>query len=514
MGDSLPRATFAPFAALIGLALAVPLDATSAGVRGTTIDVRLVHIDGTTARGEWIGSPDGRAIEIQTADGRQSLSLDDLSSVTFDPESNRRDTGSPEHRHIGDADPSNVEGSGSPAEEQSGPQATIGDFQSTRPAVIHLADGGRLHGELLGGRREDEPSTATGVAPDTEGETDARPSAISEGIYTRTVLGSRVLLPFDRLAALQLERNTRYARAAELFRAALAARLPGYDVLVTRSVPEPQSLRGRLVSFDGEGGLFVFGDRSRRFRADKLYGIVFATGASRAEVAPHPITVTFADGSVVSGQVVHPEVCPSEDTDAVLHTTDGLCVATSLGVAAAIPLSNVVDVRIRSTRVVYVSTLSPLHEQVDGLLHGRVAGRTPWAVRFDQSVIGGPLAIAGRRFDSGLGVHSRTELTYEIGGAYETFVVTIGLDDAVRPRGSVVFRVLGGKTSGQASTVLFDSGVVTGADPPRDVIVDVSGITLLTLVVDYGNDLDLADAAVWGDARLLKPRTQDDGDTP
>lgn len=495
MGDSLPRATFAPFAALIGLALAVMPVATSAGVRGAAIDVRLVHIDGTTVRGEWIGSPDGRAIEIQTADGRQSLSLDDLSSVTFDPESKRRDTGSP-------------------TEEQSGPQATIGDSQSTTPAVIHLADGGRLHGELLSGRREDEPSTATGVAPDTEGETDARPSAISEGIYTRTVLGSRVLLLFDRLAALQLERDTRYVKAAELFRAALAARLPGYDVLVTRSVREPQSLRGRLVSFDGEGGLFVFGDRSRRFRADRFYGIVFATGAGRAEETTHRVTVTCADGSVVSGQVVHPEVCPSEGTDAVSHATETLCFATSLGVAAAIPLSNVVDVQIRSTRVVYMSTLSPSREQVDGLLHGRVAGRTPWAVRFDQSVMGGPLAIAGHRFDSGLGVHSRTELTFEIGGAYETFVATIGLDDAVRPRGSVVFRVLSGKTSGQAATVLFDSGVVTGANPPRDVVVGVSGVTLLTLVVDYGNDLDLADAAVWGDARLLRPRNQGDGDTP
>jgi hypothetical protein len=346
----------APFAALIGLALVVPLDATSAGARRSAIEVRLVHIDGTTVRGEWIRPLDGRAIEIQTADGRQSLSLDDLSSVTFDPDSKRRDTGSPEHGHIGDADPSNVEESGSPAEEQNDPQATIGDSQSTTPAVIHLGDGGRLHGELLNVGREDEPSATTDVAP---GTTDTVRPAGSEGIYTRTVLGSRVLLPFDRLAALQLERNARYARAAELFRAALAARLPGYDVLVTRSVQEPQSLRGRLVSFDGESGLFVFGDRSRRFRTDRLYGIVFATGAGRAEVETHPVTVRFTDGSVVSGQVVHPEVCPSEDTDAVSHATDRLCVATSLGVAAAIPLSNVVDLQIRSTRVVYVSALSP-----------------------------------------------------------------------------------------------------------------------------------------------------------
>ncbi len=49
---------------------------------------------------------------------------------------------------------------------------------------------------------------------------------------------------------------------------------------------------------------------------------------------------------------------------------------------------------------------------------------------------------------------------------------------------------------------------MTGVDPPRDIIVDVSGVADLTLIVDYGAELDLADAAVWGDARLLKPRTK------
>jgi hypothetical protein len=102
-------------------------------------------------------------------------------------------------------------------------------------------------------------------------------------------------------------------------------------------------------------------------------------------------------------------------------------------------------------------------------------------------------------FDKGLGVHSRTELDYQLDRAYESLVATIGIDDAVRPRGSVVFRVLGdGK-------VLFDSGVLTGKDPPRDVNVNVVGVSLLTLVVDYGDELDLSDQADWGGARLLKP---------
>ncbi len=130
-----------------------------------------------------------------------------------------------------------------------------------------------------------------------------------------------------------------------------------------------------------------------------------------------------------------------------------------------------------------------------------------WPVRFDQSLSGGPLSIGGRVFEKGLGVHSLTELIFEIAGNFETFVATIGIDDSVRPRGSVVFRILGD------SKVLFDSGAVTGADPPRDIIVDVIGVRTLTLTVDYADELDLCDHADWGDARLLKAPKPTPGET-
>jgi hypothetical protein len=119
-------------------------------------------------------------------------------------------------------------------------------------------------------------------------------------------------------------------------------------------------------------------------------------------------------------------------------------------------------------------------------------------VRKDRSASAKSLSIAGRVFDKGLGVHSRTELSYQIAGDYESFVATIGIDDAVRPRGSVVFRVSGDGRE------LFDSGEVRGSDPPRDIQVDVKDVKSLTLAVDYGEALDVSDHANWGGARLLK----------
>jgi len=150
--------------------------------------------------------------------------------------------------------------------------------------------------------------------------------------------------------------------------------------------------------------------------------------------------------------------------------------------------------KFRSDRVEFLSDIKPSAQRIEGVLHD------PWPVRYDRNVLENPLSIGGRSFERGLGLHSRTQLSYAIGGEFERFAATVGIDDAVRPLGSVVMQVIGdGKT-------LFDSGALSGVDPPRDILVDVSGVKTLTLLVDYGEGLDASDHADWADARLLRPR--------
>ena len=142
--------------------------------------------------------------------------------------------------------------------------------------------------------------------------------------------------------------------------------------------------------------------------------------------------------------------------------------------------------------MVYLSDLATLAERTEGRVH------KPWPMRRDQSVAGGPLSLGGKHFRKGLGVHSRTELDYDIGSGFETFVAEIGIDDAVVPRGSVTFRVTGDGVR------LYESPIITGENEPRICKVDIRGVTVLTLLVDYGDDLDLSDHADWGAARILR----------
>lgn len=435
------------------------LVASAAASEGAAVGVRIVRIDGTTVTGTWQGSSSGGEILVHSADEALSLPLDEIDTIAFD----------------------------TPRKPPPG------------PIVFHLFDGGHLYGELVGDSAAGDGSP-TGVPSEGRDGRHEGVDSTSSRIVTRTVLGDVVGLTFEQLAGIRLGDEQEYLRAGELFRDSLASRLPGQDVLITRSVDDPRVLRGRLESFNATGGTFHFGQRPREFRTEKVFGIVFAAGVVSVDPRQSPVTVTLCDGGHLRGRVLGMDACvPRQFNHAV-------CISTNLGRNVELSVTDIGRIDVRSDRVVYVSDLAPVEQHVEGLLHQRVAGRSPWPVRLDRSVVTGPLAMEGRRFDKGLGVHSRTELVYAIGGGYEKFVATIGVDDAVRPRGSVVFRVLGSGETGQQSSVLFDSGTLTGTDAPQDIIVDLSKVTTVTLLVDYGEDLDVADAAVWGNARFLKAK--------
>lgn len=98
--------------------------------------------------------------------------------------------------------------------------------------------------------------------------------------------------------------------------------------------------------------------------------------------------------------------------------------------------------------------------------------------------IGGaqPLIVNGTTYAKGLGTYAWSDLRYNLGGKCTAFHATAGLDDATHDGGTVTFQVWGDGHK------LFDSGLMTGADPGRPVAADVTGVTQLQLVVTNGGD--------------------------
>lgn len=332
-------------------------------------------------------------------------------------------------------------------------------FREQQPAtgdglvVLHLGDGGRLAAELIR----------------------------SEGtsVLVNTGIGESLSIPFEALAAIQFVASQQFEKAADIFEAVLADRPPGKDVLITRDRDEVKSVQGRLEAIDPVSGSFHFGDRVRSFQTEKMFGVVFAKLARDEE--PAPAFLTLSDGARLSGKIIR------SDAESML------LAATCCG-EVVVALDRLVRIDYRSDRVVYLSDLTPKSQKSQGRLH------EPSPVRLNQSVAAGPMLLDGQRFDRGVGVHSRTELTYTLDGKYESFVAMVGIDDSARPLGSVAFRVVG---DGQT---LFESETLTGRDRAELVSVRVRGIKELTLIADFGDEVDLADLANWGGARLIKLR--------
>ncbi len=109
---------------------------------------------------------------------------------------------------------------------------------------------------------------------------------------------------------------------------------------------------------------------------------------------------------------------------------------------------------------------------------------------------GRPLTLNGQTYTKGLGVHAHSELVYTLTTPCTAFTASVGVDDEVGSRGSVIFQVYGD------GRLLYDSGRLTGASPTQAVQVDLSGVGTLRLVVTDGGDNIDYDHADWADAKV------------
>jgi hypothetical protein len=174
--------------------------------------------------------------------------------------------------------------------------------------------------------------------------------------------------------------------------------------------------------------------------------------------------------------------------------TEGLRLRgrASFGREVSIPLSQVVGLEFRNGRATYLSDVEPSDYR-----------HTPYlGVQYDwhrdRSVLGNVQSIRGQVFRKGLGVHSRSELTYKLDGLHRRFEAVAGIDDETAGHGSVIFRVL------LDDKVAWESEPLSGRATPQPVRVDLGESKKITLVVDFADLGDVQDHADWGDARLVR----------
>ena len=331
------------------------------------------------------------------------------------------------------------------------------DKPKPAPCDVHLLSGGVLR--------------ATGV------------SFEAERFTVQWALGGKLVLPLSAVRAVRLGRMPEAKRPSPAdavppsFAAALESGEAKRDELFAIVEGKLHVVRGGLVRITAKDVHFHWNDAERKVARAKVYGLVLAQPGAKPDLAGWCL-VSLKDGSSLWGSVAELD-------------RGKLVLRPAEGVEVALPWNAVCRLDVRSTRMAFLSDLDPL----DVVQEALVTYAGPW--RRDLNVVGGPLALGKTVYEKGLGVHARCELTYGLDGQYDAFAAVIGLDASAEGKGDCVFRV---EADGKQ---LFEKRM-RGADRPVPVRLKIARAQRLTLAVDCGEDLDLADRANWCDARVLK----------
>jgi NPCBM/NEW2 domain len=298
-------------------------------------------------------------------------------------------------------------------------------------------------------------------------------SIANEKCLVACMFGESLSLPVDLIRAVRLKTATTSAA----FEKALTMPSSKLDrIFVTDETGEVSVVTGLVESLEDKNLKLVINGQMREVPRAKIFGIVVAQPA----VADTPLrcAVTFVDGSALSGT-------------SLSLAAERATLTMSAGGTAEFAWSVVSRVTIRSSRVAFLSDLKPIVEEQQPLV------TLAFPARRDRSVSGRPLTLGSRTYEKGLGVHARSLLTFQAERKWDVFAATIGLDSASGGKGDCIFKVLA-----DGETILAQR--MQGTDLPRDIQLPITGREQLTLLVDPGEGLDLADHANWCDARFIQ----------
>jgi hypothetical protein len=284
------------------------------------------------------------------------------------------------------------------------------------------------------------------------------------------------VLPWRFFAALRLatERSDDGG-----FAAALGER-PDKDLLYALREGAVVRLSVDFVAIDGDRLRVRFAGQDQELPVSRTYGLVFARGAGAApDRGDGPRAMLQLDDAAVGGRLLS-------------VAGERWSLALDEGAVLELETARIASVAVVSDRLVYLSDLPARGEQT-------AAFDLTWPWLVDRGPGGGPIRLVdGREVARGLVLFPRTQLTYELGGRFDVFKATIGMEQHRGENAHACFRVLAdGKN-------VFEADGVAADTPPQDIEVKVAGAQRLTLEADFGKNFDLGDVCVFGDARVMR----------
>ena len=122
-------------------------------------------------------------------------------------------------------------------------------------------------------------------------------------------------------------------------------------------------------------------------------------------------------------------------------------------------------------------------------------------VKINQNFTGKPLQLGNTIYARGLCIHSKTELAYRLSKEMRRFQAMMGIDNYVAQNGLGDVHVV---IKGDDKTLL--DTIVRGTDEPKKLDLDVTGVVVLDILVDFvgDDDLGVGDHLDLADAKFIK----------
>lgn len=177
-----------------------------------------------------------------------------------------------------------------------------------------------------------------------------------------------------------------------------------------------------------------------------------------------------------------------------------LLVSSAAGAKSRIPLSALRQLDYSVVNTQYLDAIDPDSWEWQPFFESRVAAGN--LQRFSGRGLpdgdaSSAMRLGGRSYDRGLQMRSRTVATFRIPKDAQRFLATVGIDDRLGESGNVQLLIRGDNRQ------LYSQSIVGGAEP-QEVSLDVSGVRRLTLLVDYGDELDIGDYLDLCNARFTR----------
>lgn len=229
---------------------------------------------------------------------------------------------------------------------------------------------------------------------------------------------------------------------------------------------------------------FAFGGMLVPRPRTKFFGLVFPRATASTSAKP-VCGVELANGDMVQ-------------VSKISYTDKGIQATLLSGSDVTMTADKVAKLDFSLGKIKYLSDMEPTDAEVKPFFPDPFVAKL-FQYRRNLTNTGKKLQLGKTTYDRGLWIHSRTELKYRIAGEYEYFKAIAGIDQAVAENGKGHVQLI---ISGDGKKLLETT--VRAGDAPLAINLKVSGVTNLTILVDYGENQDTSDHLDLCEARLIK----------